>query len=65
MHPGLAAILSSQPIFAPEIATGYEADGDARLADPGYYLIASGRPGFEAAIGFRPSPKTWPGRALT
>jgi cyclic beta-1,2-glucan synthetase len=36
---------------------------DARLADPGYYLIAGGRAGFEAAIGFRPPPKAWPGRA--
>jgi cyclic beta-1,2-glucan synthetase len=40
------------------------ANGDARLADPGYYLIAGGRPRFEAAIGFRPSPKAWPGRAF-
>ena len=36
---------------------------NARLADPGYYLIAHGRPGFEAAIGFRPSPMGWPRRA--
>ena len=34
---------------------------DARLADPGYYLIAGGRPGFEAAIGFRPPPRPGPG----
>ena len=47
-------------------ALGANADGgDARLADPGYYLIAGGRAGFEAAIGFRPSPKAWPGRALS
>jgi cyclic beta-1,2-glucan synthetase len=46
-------------------ALGANADGgDARLADPGYYLIAGGRAGFEAAIGFRPSPKAWPGRAF-
>ena len=45
-------------------ALGANADGgDARLADPGYYLIAGGRVGFEAAIGFRPSLKAWPGRA--
>ncbi len=29
--------------------------GDARLADPGYYLISKGRPRLEAALGFRPS----------
>ena len=45
-------------------ALGANADGgDARMADPGYYLIAGGRVGFEAAIGFRPSLKAWPGRA--
>ena len=33
------------------------------MADPGYYLIAGGRVGFEAAIGFRPPLKAWPGRA--
>jgi len=49
---------------AVEMARALGANGDARLADPGYYLIAGGRPGFEAAIGFRPSPKTWPGRAF-
>jgi cyclic beta-1,2-glucan synthetase len=29
-------------------------EGEARLADPGYYLCAGGRVEFEAAIGFRP-----------
>ncbi len=39
------------------------ADGnETRLADPGYYLIAGGRAGFEAAIGFTAPAKTWPGR---
>jgi cyclic beta-1,2-glucan synthetase len=39
------------------------ADGnEARLADPGYYLIAGGRASFEAAIGFKAPAKTWPGR---
>ena len=40
-----------------------DAGSDARLADPGFYLIAGGLPGFEAAIGFRPPPEAWPGRA--
>ncbi len=31
-------------------------------ADPGYYLIAKGRPAFEKAIGFRVSIKGWLGR---
>ncbi len=35
---------------------------DPRLADPGYYLIGGGRAGFEAAIGFRPPLRLWPGR---
>ena len=35
---------------------------DARLADPGYYLIAGGRPSFEAEIGYKPSARAWPGR---
>ena len=35
---------------------------DVRLADPGYYLIAGGRPGFEAEIGFKASARAWPGR---
>ena len=31
--------------------------------DPGYYLLAGGRRAFEAAIGFRPSLRAWPGRS--
>ena len=34
----------------------------ARASDPGYYLIARGRAGFEKAIGFKPSVESWPGR---
>ena len=34
----------------------------ARASDPGYYLIARGRMGFEKAIGFKPSVESWPGR---
>ena len=34
----------------------------ARWADPGYHLIAEGRPTFERAIGFRPSPRLRLGR---
>jgi cyclic beta-1,2-glucan synthetase len=30
-----------------------------RQADPGYHLLAGGRPGFEAAIGFRPPLNTF------
>ncbi|MFC3068472.1 hypothetical protein [Phenylobacterium soli] len=36
-------------------------------ADPGYYLLSSGRPAFEADIGYRPALPAWPerlGRAL-
>ena len=35
----------------------------ARRRDPGYYLIAQGRPAFEKSIGFRPSFKGWLVRA--
>jgi cyclic beta-1,2-glucan synthetase len=31
---------------------------EARQGEPGYYLVAAGRRGFETAIGFQPSPKT-------
>ena len=35
---------------------------DNRLTDLGYYLIAGGRPGFDAEIGFKPPARAWPGR---
>ncbi len=37
-------------------------EADNRLTDPGYYLIAAGRPGFDAEIGFAPPARAWPGR---
>ncbi len=37
-------------------------EADNRLTDPGYYLIAGGRPGFDAEIGFTPPARAWPGR---
>jgi cyclic beta-1,2-glucan synthetase len=36
---------------------------DQRRGDPGYHLVAGGRRGFEATIGFRPPPRTWLGRS--
>ncbi|MFJ5487294.1 glycosyl transferase, partial [Hansschlegelia beijingensis] len=33
--------------------------GTERVRDPGYHLIAEGRPALERAIGFRPSPRLW------
>ncbi|MFI4936831.1 MAG: glycosyl transferase, partial [Caulobacterales bacterium] len=44
---------------APHPGGGVEA---ARRSDPGYCLVAGGRPAFERAIGFRAHPKAWPGR---
>ena len=38
------------------------ADPGARLVDPGYYIIAGGRLGFETEIGFEPSARALPGR---
>ena len=36
---------------------------DPRLTDPGYYLIAGGRPRLEAELGFRPPVRQWLERA--
>ena len=43
--------------FAREPGAG--ASPDRRRRDPGYYLLAAGRPAFEAAVGFRPSLRNW------
>jgi cyclic beta-1,2-glucan synthetase len=48
------------------LAAEHAADADAtdrRRIDPGYHLLAGGRRAFEAAIGFRPPPRTWLGRS--
>src|SRR5581483_5601409 len=45
-------------------ASADDAATESRGRDPGYYLIAAGRPAFEASIGFRPRLGTWPGRAV-
>ena len=37
-------------------------DPDSPKRDPGYHLIAGGRRAFEAKVGFRAPPATWPGR---
>ncbi len=44
--------------------TAYSSAGvdQDRWGDPGYHLLAGGRRAFEAAIGFRPPPRAWPGR---
>ncbi|MGO9925113.1 MAG: hypothetical protein ACLPLP_02915, partial [Mycobacterium sp.] len=52
-----AAVVAARPAYRADTEAS-----DARLADPGYYLIAAGQPGFEAQIGFKPSPRAWPGR---
>ena len=36
---------------------------DGRKGDPGYYLIGQGRPGFEAAMRYRPTVRLWLERA--
>ena len=40
------------------VAAASGGDG-GRQADPGYYLFAGGRPGFEASIRYRPKPSAW------
>jgi cyclic beta-1,2-glucan synthetase len=61
------------PLTEPEVARAAEAAAvrarltapeapDDRLSDPGYYLIAGGRTGFEKEIGFRPPARAWLGR---
>jgi cyclic beta-1,2-glucan synthetase len=41
---------------AEEGGTGLDVE---RRADPGYHLIAEGRPSLERSIGFRPPPRLW------
>jgi cyclic beta-1,2-glucan glucanotransferase len=48
---------------AGDLAHDQDKTTSARNRDPGYYLIANGRPAFERAIGFRPSIKGWLARA--
>jgi cyclic beta-1,2-glucan synthetase len=49
---------------AAEVETLEPGGPEARLGEPGYYLIAGGRRGFEAAIRFQPSRKTVVARAF-
>ena len=44
---------------AGDAAQNEDESTSARRHDPGYYLIAKGRPAFEKAIGFHPSIKEW------
>ena len=50
-------------LAADQAQTDARALMEDRQSDPGYHLLAGGRPAFEAAIGFRPPPRTWLGRA--
>jgi cyclic beta-1,2-glucan synthetase len=42
-----------------------DASDEKRRRDPGFYLIAGGRPAFERTIGFRPSMRSWLARSCT
>ncbi|MEA2782803.1 MAG: cyclic beta,2-glucan synthetase [Rhodospirillaceae bacterium] len=58
-----AALLAASD---PKHQTRQEGDRvDRRDRDPGYHLIAGGRRAFEAAVGFRASMRSWPGRFNT
>ena len=50
---------------APEVVPGEDRTASARKRDPGYYLIAKGRPAFEAALGYRVKFRGWLVRANT
>jgi cyclic beta-1,2-glucan synthetase len=45
------------------VARALEQIGDARLADPGTWLIGGGRRAFERALGYRVPPRQWLRRA--
>jgi cyclic beta-1,2-glucan synthetase len=51
------AILAAKQVMC--VQASVERD---RQGDPGYHLLAGGRPAFERVIGFRPPLATWPGR---
>jgi cyclic beta-1,2-glucan synthetase len=56
---GVARAAVASATWARSAAAGA---ADGRLADPGYYLIADGRSGFETEIGFEPPAQAWLGR---
>ena len=57
------AILAARQ--APEMVPGEDSTASARKRDPGYYLIAKGRPAFEATLGYRAKFRGWLVRANT
>ena len=57
------AILAARQ--AAEAVPGEDITASARKRDPGYYLIAKGRPGFEATLGYRVKFRGWLARANT
>jgi cyclic beta-1,2-glucan glucanotransferase len=65
---GLEELDVARRAIAAATAAGPGGTGNAttlRQQDPGYYLIANGRRGFEQAIGFRIPITDWPVRAST
>ncbi|MDO8289847.1 MAG: glucoamylase family protein [Parvibaculum sp.] len=47
---------------AQSASCSYDGVIDERQGDPGYYLLAGGRPAFEKGIGFTPGIRAWFGR---
>ncbi|MDR3376070.1 MAG: glucoamylase family protein [Ancalomicrobiaceae bacterium] len=57
--------VAERAVAAAERAGGAETpDSDARHKDPGYHLIAGGRPAFETELGFRLPLTKWPSRLI-
>ncbi len=56
--------VASTALAAARRARADKSDIDERLTDPGYYLIAGGRPQLEAILEFRSPVRAWPGKIV-
>ncbi|MBC8128865.1 MAG: glycosyl transferase, partial [Rhizobiaceae bacterium] len=54
--------IARRAVAAAVVVNGDAGSDDARVKDPGFYLVGRGRPSFERRIGFRPRLRTWPAR---
>ncbi|HYN39911.1 MAG TPA: glycosyl transferase, partial [Rhodospirillales bacterium] len=56
------AVAAANSVVAGSLGQTPPEGTDGRRNDPGYFLLAGGRRGFEALIGFHPPLRAWPGR---